>query len=144
MNYPITFTLAQSKYTFVKYDHLNNSSYCYQFVLLSIQRLFRTADYMYSFPPMRSTVYIMGIFLGYGLRQFRGISLSKSQLRLGWFVATLCLLASLLGPAPMGDISYTYNSTHAAIYAAFAPIAWCIFFSWVVFVSHNGYKSKYD
>lgn len=110
---------------------------------ISIQRLFRTADYMYSFPPMRSTVYIMGIFLGYGLRQFRGIRLTRNQLRLGWFVAIVCLLASLLGPAPMGDINYTYNPTHAAIYAAFAPIAWCIFFSWVVFVSHNGYKSKY-
>lgn len=91
---------------------------------------------------MRSTVYIMGIFLGYGLRQFRGLRLTNSQLRLGWFVAIACLLASLLGPAPMGDITYTYNATHAAIYAAFAPIAWCIFFSWVVFVSHNGYKSK--
>ncbi|KAM7348279.1 drop dead [Cochliomyia hominivorax] len=108
----------------------------------NIQRLFRTADYMYSFPPMRSTVYIMGIFLGYGLRQFRGIRLSKSQLRLGWLVAIVCLVASLLGPAPMGDINYKYNPTHAAIYAAFAPIAWCIFFMWVVFVSHNGYKNR--
>ncbi|XP_065364375.1 nose resistant to fluoxetine protein 6 [Calliphora vicina] len=108
----------------------------------NIQRLFRTADYMYSFPPMRSTVYIMGIFLGYGLRQFRGVQLSRSQLRLGWFVAIVCLVASILGPAPMGDINYIYNSTHAAIYAAFAPIGWCIFFTWVVFVSHNGYKNR--
>lgn len=108
----------------------------------NIQRLFRTADYMYSFPPHRSTVYIMGILLGYALRKFQGAQLSRLQLRLGWFVATVCVLASLLGPAPMGDINYVYNSTHAAIYAAFAPIAWCLFFSWIVFVSHNGYKNK--
>ncbi|KAH8331979.1 hypothetical protein KR067_006582 [Drosophila pandora] len=108
----------------------------------NIQRLFRTADYMYSFPPHRSTVYIMGILLGYVLRKFQNAKLSSLQLRLGWLGATFCLLASLLGPAPMGDINYVYNSTHAAIYAAFAPIAWCLFFSWIVFVSHNGYKNK--
>ncbi|KAH8388008.1 hypothetical protein KR093_010927, partial [Drosophila rubida] len=108
----------------------------------NIQRLFRTADYMYSFPPHRSTVYIMGILLGYALRKFQGAQLSRLQLRLGWLAATVCVLASLLGPAPMGDINYVYNSTHAAIYAAFAPIAWCLFFSWIVFVSHNGYTNK--
>ncbi|XP_064556313.1 nose resistant to fluoxetine protein 6 isoform X3 [Drosophila montana] len=108
----------------------------------NIQRLFRTADYMYSFPPHRSTVYIMGILLGYALRKYQGAQLSPVQLRLGWLAATVCVLASLLGPAPMGDINYVYNSTHAAIYAAFAPIAWCLFFSWIVFVSHNGYKNK--
>ncbi|EDV91949.1 nose resistant to fluoxetine protein 6 [Drosophila grimshawi] len=108
----------------------------------NIQRLFRTADYMYSFPPHRSTVYIMGILLGYVLRKYQGIKLTRLQLRLGWLAATVCVLASLLGPAPMGHINYVYNSTHAAIYAAFAPIAWCLFFSWIVFVSHNGYKNK--
>ncbi|KAH8396450.1 hypothetical protein KR222_010433, partial [Zaprionus bogoriensis] len=108
----------------------------------NIQRLFRTADYMYSFPPHRSTVYIMGILLGYALRKFQGVQLTPLQLRLGWLAATVCVLASVLGPAPMGDINYVYNSTHAAIYAAFAPIAWCLFFSWIVFVSHNGYKNK--
>ncbi|XP_030382326.1 nose resistant to fluoxetine protein 6 [Scaptodrosophila lebanonensis] len=109
----------------------------------NIQRLFRTADYMYSFPPHRSTVYIMGILLGYALRKYQGVKLSRNQLLFGWLMATICVLASLLGPAPMGDINYVYNSTHAAIYAAFAPIAWCLFFSWIVFVSHNGYKNKF-
>ncbi|XP_002025449.2 uncharacterized protein LOC6600394 [Drosophila persimilis] len=108
----------------------------------NIQRLFRTADYMYSFPPHRSTVYIMGILLGYVLRKYQSAKLSSLQLRLGWTAATVCVLASVLGPAPMGDINYVYNSTHAAIYAAFAPIAWCLFFSWIVFVSHNGYTNK--
>ncbi|XP_075155470.1 drop dead [Haematobia irritans] len=107
----------------------------------NIKRLFRTADRMYSFPPLRSTVYIMGIFLGFGLRKLRGMRLSRSKLRWGWFIAVACLLISLLGPAPMGDMSYEYNSTHSAIYAAFIPITWCIFFCWVVFVSHNGYTN---
>jgi len=111
-------------------------------LVYSIQRLFRTADYMYSFPPHRSTVYIMGILLGYFLRKSKGIRLTRTQLRVGWFVAVSSFLISLLGPAPMGDISYQYNSIHAAVYAALAPIAWCVFFSWIVFVSHNGYKSK--
>ncbi|XP_061386381.1 nose resistant to fluoxetine protein 6-like, partial [Musca vetustissima] len=108
----------------------------------NIKRLFRTADRMYSFPPLRSTVYIMGIFLGFALRKFRGIKLSKTQVYWGWTVAIACLLISLLGPAPMGSMSYQYNSTHSAIYAAFVPITWCIFFVWVVFASHNGYTNK--
>ncbi|KXJ67815.1 hypothetical protein RP20_CCG010232 [Aedes albopictus] len=41
----------------------------------------------------------------------------------------------------MGSIHYEYNAFHAANYAAFSPIAWCIFFSWVVFTSHLGYKN---
>lgn len=97
---------------------------------------------MYSFPPYRSTVYIMGVLLGYGLRKYKGLQISDTHLRLGWLIAIACYLMSTFGPAPMGRIDYEYNSTHAAIYAAFAPIAWCLFFGWAVFVSHLGYTSR--
>lgn len=83
----------------------------------------------------------MGVLLGYALRRYPNTTLTSRQQQLGWTLAIVCLMASLLGPAPMGDISYQYNSTHAAIYAAFAPIAWCAFFSWIIFASHNGYTS---
>ncbi|KAL5276597.1 hypothetical protein ACFFRR_002050 [Megaselia abdita] len=125
------------------YTSVVNELSNYVYFGTNIQRLFRTADYMYSFPPYRSTVYIMGILLGYGLRKYKGLKISDSQLRLGWVIGIACYLLSTFGPAPMGRIDYEYNSTHAAIYAAFAPIAWCLFFGWAVFVSHLGYTNKF-
>lgn len=44
----------------------------------------------------------------------------------------------------MGDISYKFNPTHAAHYAAFAPIAWCMFFGWLILISQLGYHSKFN
>lgn len=42
----------------------------------------------------------------------------------------------------MGSMSYVYNEYHAAIYAAFGPMAWCALFAWIIFTSHLGYESK--
>ncbi|EFA04173.1 O-acyltransferase like protein [Tribolium castaneum] len=106
----------------------------------SITQLFATADNMYIIPLHRATVYIMGVLLGYILRNYRNISLSKSQLRFGNTVALLSFIASLFGPAFMGSIDYVYNPTDAAWYAAFAPILWCFSFGWIIFTSHLGYK----
>lgn len=109
----------------------------------SVKQLFETADKMYIMPPHRFTVYAMGIGLGYILRMFKDWKLSQCQLKIGWYLSTACLFLAFFGPAPMGDINYKFNSTHAAIYAAFAPIAWCIFFAWIILVSQLGYKSKF-
>lgn len=49
----------------------------------------------------------------------------------------------LLGPAPMGSISYVYNEYHAAIYAALGPMGWCGLAGWIIFTSHLGYDSEY-
>lgn len=107
----------------------------------SVQQLFKTADLMYILPPHRFTVYAMGIILGYFLRQFKDIKLSKRQIKIGWYISTAAMLISFFGPAPMGDISYKFNATHASYYAAFAPIGWCLFFAWMILTSHLGYKS---
>lgn len=106
-----------------------------------MQQLFKTADLMYILPPHRFTVYAMGIILGYFLRKFKDIKLSKRQIKIGWYVSTAAMLISFFGPAPMGDISYQFSATHAAHYAAFAPIGWCLFFAWMILTSHLGYKS---
>lgn len=96
---------------------------------------------MYINPPHRFTVYAMGIGLGYILRTMKDLKLTESQLKLGWCFSTASLLFAFFGPAPMGDIDYKFNATHAAQYAAFAPIAWCFFFGWIILVSQLGYKS---
>lgn len=97
---------------------------------------------MYILPTHRATVYIIGILLGYSLRIYKDIKLSKSTINLGWTISIILLAASFIGPSPMGSINYKYDSTHAALYAAFAPIGWCSFFAWIIFTSHLGYTSK--
>lgn len=97
---------------------------------------------MYINPPYRFTVYAMGIGLGYLLRMFKDTKLTEKQLKIGWYLSIASFLLAFFGPAPMGDINYKYNATHAACYASLAPVAWCFFFAWIIFVSHLGYKSK--
>ncbi|XP_059617040.1 nose resistant to fluoxetine protein 6 isoform X3 [Phlebotomus argentipes] len=107
----------------------------------SVSQLFDTANYMYILPAHRATVYIMGVLLGYILRRYRDLKLTPTQLKIGWYSNTALMLVAFFGPAPMGRIGYVYNTTHAAHYAAFAPIAWCSFFAWIIFTSHLGYES---
>lgn len=112
------------------------------FALCSVKQLFETADRMYIMPPHRFTVYSMGIGLGYILRMCKDFRFTKSQLKIGWYLSIASFLLAFFGPAPMGDIDYQFNSTHAAHYAAFAPIAWCLFFGWIILVSQLGHKSE--
>lgn len=97
---------------------------------------------MYIMPPHRFTVYAMGIILGYVIRMCKDLKLTNSQLKIGWYLSTASVLLAFFGPAPMGDIDYKFNSTHAAHYAAFAPIGWCVFFGWIILVSQLGYRSE--
>lgn len=104
----------------------------------------------------------MGVFLGYLLRTKKDMKLSEvsqyknliyhscnkcfayfqRQLKIGWYINTILVLAAFFGPAPMGSIHYKYNPIHAAYYAALSPIAWCSFFGWIIFTSHLGYSSR--
>ncbi|KAG4077902.1 hypothetical protein HA402_013836 [Bradysia odoriphaga] len=128
-------TIARFNVTVV--EKLSN----YVYFGTSIKRLFKTADYMYSIPFYRSTIYILGILLGYVLRVFKDHKLTKTQLKVGWYVNVTLFLLVLLGPAPMGSISYVYNEYHAALYAALGPMAWCGLAGWIIFTSHLGYHS---
>ncbi|XP_060519002.1 O-acyltransferase like protein-like [Cylas formicarius] len=106
----------------------------------SIRQLFDTADNMYILPAHRVTVYIMGIFLGYLLRNYGHINLTKTQLRIGNTVALLSFLVSYFGAAFMGKIDYVYDPLDAAWYAAVSPILWVGAFAWIIFTSQLGYK----
>lgn len=52
--------------------------------------------------------------------------------------ALACLYLSVVTPSFMGAVGYEYDALHAANYAAFAPITWCLFFAWIIFTSHIG------
>ncbi|XP_039298057.1 O-acyltransferase like protein [Nilaparvata lugens] len=107
--------------------------------LMRVSRMFDTADYSYILPTHRLTVYVMGIALGYGLHHWgRDFKLKTGQLTLGWFISLCLLYQSIVSPAKMSDRHYVYDRIDAANYAAFAPITWCLFFSWVIFCAHTG------
>ncbi|XP_063706350.1 nose resistant to fluoxetine protein 6 [Culicoides brevitarsis] len=129
-------TAARYYVTFTK--NLSN----YVFFGTSIRQLFDTADFMYIIPAHRLTVYIIGVLLGYFMRIYKDLKLTPAQLRLGWWTSTALMLASFVGPAPMGSLNYQYSPTHAAIYAAWSPIGWCAFFAWIIFTSHLGYNDN--
>ncbi|KAF7287125.1 hypothetical protein GWI33_002502 [Rhynchophorus ferrugineus] len=110
----------------------------------SVKQLFETADYMYILPPHRATVYIMGIIMGYLLRNFKHITFTKVQLRIGNTIAVCSFLISYLGPSFMSKIDYIYNPIDAALYAAISPILWVGSFCWIIYTSQLGYKGIAD
>ncbi|XP_025992851.1 O-acyltransferase like protein [Solenopsis invicta] len=134
-------TILRFYVTYTK--NLNN----YVYYGTSIRQLFDTADYSYSLPSHRLTVYIIGIFTGYLLRNIpKDFKLSTTALYTGWIVCSLMFLAAFIGPSKMGSIDYVYNPIHAAIYNAFAPIGWCSLHVWLAIMqytgSSNGFLSK--
>jgi hypothetical protein len=84
MRYYVTYTMKLSNYI-----HFGTS----------INQLFETADNMYILPAHRATVYIMGIFLGYILRNFRNISLTKVDTD-AYFVLPICTINFISEPTP--------------------------------------------
>ncbi|KAF6203729.1 hypothetical protein GE061_002063 [Apolygus lucorum] len=105
----------------------------------SVQQMFNTADYSYILPTHRATVYVIGIAMGYILRQWgKDIKLKTSHLTLGWLISLVLFYQSYIWPSHMGDRFYVYDRLDAAIYSAFSPISWCLIFCWVIFTSHTG------
>ena len=105
----------------------------------SISQMFKTADLSYIMPTHRLTVYLMGVVLGYILRHCgRDFKLKQSHLTLGWTLSAICLYLSVVTPSFMGKVGYVYDAMHAANYAAFAPITWCLLFGWIIFTSYIG------
>ncbi|XP_011881618.1 PREDICTED: nose resistant to fluoxetine protein 6 [Vollenhovia emeryi] len=126
-------TLMRFYVTYTK--DLNN----YVYYGTSIRQLFDTADYSYTLPSHRLTVYIIGIFVGCLLRNIpKDFKLGTTALYTGWTMCTLMFLAAFIGPSKMGSIDYVYNPIHAATYNAFAPVGWCALFLWITITQHIG------
>ncbi|XP_029053165.1 O-acyltransferase like protein-like [Osmia bicornis bicornis] len=123
------------RYFVIYYKRLSN----YIFFGTSIKQLFETADYSYTLPSHRLTVYIIGIFVGYSLRYVhKDYKINKIVLYAGWIISTIMFCFAFFGPAHMGSIDYIYNAVDAAMYNAFAPIGWCAIFAWVILLHYTG------
>ncbi|KRT78515.1 Acyltransferase, partial [Oryctes borbonicus] len=106
----------------------------------SSEQLFLTADYMYIIPAYRLTVYVMGIILGYLLREHKDIRLKQIYIHIGNVIALLSFIGAFLAPSFMGSYDYEYDPVEAAWYAAYAPILWCLCFAWIIYITHIGHK----
>ncbi|XP_014232927.1 O-acyltransferase like protein-like [Trichogramma pretiosum] len=133
-------TISTALRFFVTYHYrLNN----YVFFGTSIRQLFDTANLSYILPSHRLTVYILGVFVGYVLRNWpKNRRINDTIASLGWYLCIAMFLGAFFGPAGMGSIDYVYDPVHAATYNAFAPIGWCALFVWVTFVTHTGNSSQ--
>jgi hypothetical protein len=96
---------------------------------------------MYIIPFYRFTVYGMGIALGYLLRRHSSVRLTDFQLTCGWVISTSLFVTTIVLSSIMSRYDYTFNAIDAANFSALAPIPWCLFFAWIIYTSHLGYKS---
>ncbi|XP_015434936.1 PREDICTED: nose resistant to fluoxetine protein 6-like [Dufourea novaeangliae] len=123
------------RYFVTHFKQLNN----YVFFGTSIKQLFDTADFSYTLPSHRLTVYIIGVLVGYLLRYLpRDYKINRVTLYAGWILCIIMFCCAFFGPARMGSIDYIYDPLHAALYNAFAPIGWCALFAWVTIMHHSG------
>lgn len=111
--------------------------------LFSVSKLYDIASFMYILPPYRFTVYAIGIGLGYMLRTYKDIRLTRKQLNLGWLFATVGLGGTLYATSMMSNFNYKFDILHAALYSSLAPITWCLFFAWTIYTAQLGYRSKF-
>lgn len=109
---------------------------------ISLSKIAEVADRMYIIPPFRFTVYSMGMLLGYSLRRYKDFRPTPLQARIGWIVGFLSFLITLTVSIAMNYPDYKYNKFEAALYASFAPPAWCMFSAWIIFISEKGCNSR--
>lgn len=99
---------------------------------------------MYILPIYRFTVYAMGLALGYLLRQHKDIKLTSNQLTLGWVVTSVLFILTVVFSSFMSAYDYTFSSFDGALFGSIASIPFCLFFGWMLYTAHLGYKSEFN
>lgn len=86
----------------------------------------------------RSTSYLVGLVLGvllFNLNDIkREIKLPKGVLIIGWLTCIWSLIWCFWTPSNLSSKDYVYEPLDAAVYAAWAPLAWSLALSWIIFV----------
>nr|CAD7256297.1 unnamed protein product [Timema shepardi] len=123
------------RYTVTYNNHLSTVVY----FGVPVAKLFDTANLSYILPTHRATIYLIGVLVGYWLRNMRKIHLNKMAVGVGWTVAIALALLAMCGPYHMARLHYSYNPEDAALYNAWSPIVWSGFLIWVIFATEQGY-----
>lgn len=108
-----------------------------------LSTLIQTANYLYTLPTHRFTVYGIGLLLGFALRKYRSLKVNNLSIFLGECLSGLAILTLIGACKKMNGFDVEYDKLMHASFAAFAPILACIPVAWIIILSHIGYKSEY-
>lgn len=107
-----------------------------------LSTLIQTANYLYTLPTHRFTVYGIGLTLGFFLRQNRGVKVNNISLFVGQSVSGIAIALIIGACEKMNGMNVPYDKFLHAIFAAFAPILACIPVAWIIFLSYSGHNSE--
>jgi hypothetical protein len=110
---------------------------------IRISKISEVADKMYIIPHYRFTVYALGMMVGYFLRKYRNIRLTKLQETCGWIIGYVTFIITFLVSVKMNFPDYKYDALEAALYASLVPPLWCVLSLWGIFISENGSQCKF-
>lgn len=129
--------------TFLRF-YANYSHNLYYFVPFSadLSTLIDTANYLYTLPTHRFTVYGIGLLLGFTIRKLKYVKLKKYQIMLGNVISAISTTIIYKACVRMTGLDVEYDRGLHALYAAIAPILVCVPVSWLIFSSQNGYRSR--
>ena len=108
------------------------------YLFFSISKLYDAANHLYILPVYRFSVYAIGIYLGYRLRKHKNKKLTDTQVFLGWSLAGSMLVIT----CAISIANQEYSPLMAACFNALAPVVWCFYFAWFIYVAQAGHKSK--
>ena len=108
-----------------------------------LSKLLATANHLYTLPTHRFTVYGIGLILGFALRKYNTIKLSKSQFVVGQILNGISLMILLTCGLEMTGLNVPYNVMLHSLYAAFAPIVYCLHVAWIIYSSQQGHSSEF-
>jgi peptidoglycan/LPS O-acetylase OafA/YrhL len=106
-----------------------------------LSKLLDTANNLYSLPTYRFTVYGIGLLSGFTLRTYT-INLSRLQYLVGQVINATLIVIVIAAGINMTGVNVKYNAMHHALYAAFAPILYCLHVAWIIFAAQQGHKSN--
>lgn len=107
-----------------------------------LSKLLETANLLYTLPTHRFTVYGVGLILGFVLRKYSTIKPSKAHFIIGEIINGVLIAIVIACGVMMTGVDVKYNLMLHSLYAAFAPIIYCVRVAWIIFSAHQGYKSK--
>ncbi|KAK7866349.1 hypothetical protein R5R35_003276 [Gryllus longicercus] len=106
-----------------------------------LQTLFDTMKYYYWPVYTRYVPWLLGVLLGYILREARKEKpeLSRWQILLGWTLSTVLMLAALYGAYPFQQPTYVYNGVEIAFWLSLFRVMWSLGLGWIIFACDQGY-----
>jgi hypothetical protein len=108
-----------------------------------LSKLLQTANHLYTQPTHRFTVYGIGLMLGFVLRRFDNVKLTKLQYMIGQVINGVVIAIVIGSGLMMTGVDVEYDVMMHSFFAAFAPILYCLHVGWIIFSAECGHKSEF-